>query len=227
MGRPETRRRQPGGDSCPATGGVFAGAVGWIGTAGLVLAITSACGPASRHAARPTGPTTTIGATSLAAPPAATSAPGAEPTTPATPAPRTVPPTTGRPAPPGEATTVLPVTGTSPRCEGCAGSPGATSAVTRSETTAWCPGRLLRASAGPAGPFAGNGARVVVTLQATAAQPCLVPAHVEVRLTNPHGTIEAEALSTPAVSSTLAIGPSTDAGLSMTWVRQGCFESRG
>ena len=82
-----------------------------------------------------------------------------------------------------------------------------------SETTAWCPGRLLRASAGPAGPFAGNGARVVVTLQAAAAQPCLVPARVEVRLTNPQGIIEAEALSTPAVSSTLAIGPSTDAGL--------------
>ncbi len=63
----------------------------------------------------------------------------------------------------------------------------------------------------------------MVTLHETGAQACLVPAAVEVRLTNAHGGTEAEALSTPAAGSRLTIGPSTDAALSITWVRQDCF----
>jgi hypothetical protein len=83
--------------------------------------------------------------------------------------------------------------------------------------------RTLDATAGPTAPFAVNGARVVVTLRQTVDPPCLVPASVEVRLTNAQGATEAEALSAPAENSRLAVSPSTDVALSMTWVRQGCF----
>jgi len=62
-----------------------------------------------------------------------------------------------------------------------------------------------------------------VTLHATGGTPCLVPATVEVRLTSAAGATEAEALSTPAEGSKLTIGPSSDASLSLTWIRQGCF----
>jgi hypothetical protein len=46
---------------------------------------------------------------------------------------------------------------------------------------------------------------------------------MEVRLTSAQGVTEAEALSAPATAATLTLSSSADAGLSLTWVRQGCF----
>jgi hypothetical protein len=120
-------------------------------------------------------------------------------------------------------TTPAPAPSLSEPCAGCAGSTHAPPVSTATGATAWCPDQILEARAGPTEPFAGNGARIVVTVHETGTRPCLVPASVEVRLTNPQGATEAEALSTPATNARLAIGPSTDAVLSMTWVRLECF----
>lgn len=182
----------------------------WIGATVVLLVIGTGCGHSARHAATSIGSTTTRPTTNL--PPTAGTLPPPTLTTPVT---TGVPPTTVRPTPPTQATTLPPVTSSLPPT-----SPVPTSVR---ETATWCLGRTLDAAAGPTAPFAGNGARVVVTLHETAASPCLVPASVEVRLTNAQGATEAEALSTPAQSSRLTISPSTDASLSMTWVRQGCF----
>jgi hypothetical protein len=64
---------------------------------------------------------------------------------------------------------------------------------------------------------------MVVALRESGSLPCRIPVSVEVRLTDARGATEAEALSAPASNSTLAMGPSTQAGLTLTWVRQGCF----
>ena len=197
--------------------------MGWAVTAGLVLTIGSGCGHSAPHAANPTGPTSATSASTLPAAHATAAPPRLPPTTPSTAVATSVAPSTARPRPPKPVTTLAPGPSTSEACPGCAGSRPTPPGSIAIRATAWCPVQILDARAGPAEPFAGNGARIVVTVHATGTRPCLVPASVELRLTDAHGATEAEALSAPATTARLAIGPSTDAALSMTWVRQGCF----
>jgi hypothetical protein len=183
---------------------------------GIFLVTVVSCGQATRRtgqAAHPPGKSSTT-TTSVTATPISPSTSGSPTTSPpvVTVPPTTSPAVTASPTPTQAPTTVAhPPVSTSPTTE-----PGASQA-------AWCGGGALTATAGPTEPFAGNGARISVTLHETNLSSCLVPASVEVRLTNAAGATETEALSTPGGSSTLAIGPSTAASLSLTWVRQGCF----
>ncbi len=181
----------------------------WLLALVVLVVLASSCGHSARRAAPPVASSTTTfiatpvpPSTTPAAPLTLTSTTTATPATVAT----SVAPTTANPAPPVPPTTVPP-----------APPPPATA-----QPTAWCSGRTLSAAAGPTQPFAGNGARVELTLR-QAGPPCLVPASIEVRLTSAQGGTEAEALSAPASRATVTLSPSADAGLSLTWVRQGCF----